>query len=181
MKKIIVLVLAVMSVYIVNAQKYISKNGHISFYSSTPIENIEAHNNQAASILDASSGELVFNVLIKSFEFKNALMQEHFNENYMESDKFPKATFKGKVSNVQSVNFSKDGTYNVDVTGDLTIHGVTKPVSAKGTVSIKGETVSAESKFTVQPSDYNIQIPKLVEGKIAKQIEVRVNLTYSKM
>lgn len=181
MKRTIVLMLAVMSIYSVNAQKYISKNGHISFYSSTPIENIEANNNQAASILDASTGDLVFNVLIKSFEFKNALMQEHFNENYMESNKFPKASFKGKVTNISSVNFSKDGTYDVDVTGDLTIHGVTKPVSSKGTVSVKGGTVSAESKFNVQPSDYSIQIPKLVEGKIAKQIEVRVDLTYSKM
>ncbi len=181
MKKIFVLLLSVLSVYAANAQKYISKNGHVSFYSSTPIENIEANNNQAASILDASTGELVFNVLIKSFEFKNALMQEHFNENYMESDKFPKASFKGKITNISAVSFSKDGCYNVDVTGDLTIHGVTKPVTAKGSISVKGETVSAESKFLVQPSDYNIQIPKLVEGKIAKQIEVRIDLTYSKM
>ena len=181
MKKIFVLLLSVLSVYAANAQKYISKNGHVSFYSSTPIENIEANNNQAASILDAPTGELVFNVLIKSFEFKNALMQEHFNENYMESDKFPKASFKGKITNISAVGFSKDGSYNVDVTGDLTIHGVTKPVTAKGSISVKGETVSAESKFVVQPSDYNIQIPKLVEGKIAKQIEVRIDLTYSKM
>jgi polyisoprenoid-binding protein YceI len=181
MKTIFILLLAAFNFYTVNAQKYISKNGHVSFYSSTPIENIEANNNQAASILDSSNGELVFNLLIKSFEFKNALMQEHFNENYMESNKFPKASFKGKVTNISSVNFSKDGTYDVDVTGDLTIHGVTKPVTAKGNISVKGGTVSAESKFVVQPSDYNIQIPKLVEGKIARQIEVRVDLTYSKM
>lgn len=181
MKKVLVLLVAVLVVYTANAQKYISKNGHVSFYSSTPIENIEANNNQAASILDASTGELVFNVLIKSFEFKNTLMQEHFNENYMESDKFPKASFKGMISDISSVSFSKDGKYNVDVAGDLTIHGITKPVSTKGTVTIKGGAVVAESKFMVQPSDYNIQIPKLVEGKIAKQIEVRVDLTYSKM
>ena len=170
-----------MSIGMLFGQRYICKNGHVSFNGSTPLENIEANNHQAASILDASTGELVFTVLIKSFEFKQALMQEHFNENYMESDKFPKATFKGKITNLSSFNFTKDGTFNVDATGDLTIHGVTKPITIKGVIVVKNGDVSANSKFIVKPVDYNIQIPKLVEGKIAKEIEVNTDLAYSKM
>lgn len=181
MKKLIVLFIFTLSINSIFAQKYISKNGHISFNGSTPLENIVADNHQAASILDASTGDMVFNVLIKSFEFKNALMQEHFNENYIESDKFPKGTFKGKITDISSVKFDKDGSYNVDVTGDLTIHGVTKPLSTKGVIDVKGNVVSASSKFILKPVDYNIQIPKIVEGKIAKEIEVVVDLTYSKM
>lgn len=181
MKRFFLLLSLVLTVQIASAQKFLSKNGHIWFYSSTPLENIEAHNNQVASIVDASTGELVFNVLIKSFEFKIALMQEHFNENYMESDKFPKASFKGKITNLSAVDFNKDGTYPAEVTGDLTLHGVTKPVTTKGNFTVKGGTVTATSKFIIQPADYNIVIPKLVEGKIAKQIDVNIDISYSKM
>lgn len=181
MKATAVFLILCLSVVHLSAQKYITKNGHISFFSSTPIEEIEAHNHQVASVLDASTGEVVFNVLIKSFEFKKALMQEHFNENYMESDQYPKGSFKGKVENVSAIDFTKDGTYNVDVSGDMTIHGVTKPVSAKGTLRVSGGFVAANSKFILKPADYDIQIPKIVEGKIAKEIEVTVDLKYSKM
>lgn len=162
-------------------QRYISRNGHISFFSSTPLENIEANNHQVASILDTKTGELVFNVLIKSFEFKIALMQEHFNENYMESDKFPKAGFKGRITDMSAVNFEKDGVYNVDVEGELTIHGVTRTLKEKGRITVNGKSLLATSDFTVQPADYNIRIPKIVEGKIARQILVKVNISYSPM
>jgi polyisoprenoid-binding protein YceI len=181
MKKLLFFLLVLAGIQYVSAQKYICKNGLVSLNASTPLESIDCKNNQAASILDAATGEIVFNVLIKSFEFKNALMQEHFNENYMESDKFPKATFKGKISNLASVNLAKDGTYPVDITGDITIHGVTKPLPAKGNLVVKGGVISANSKFTVHTADYNIIIPKLVEGKIAKDVEVVVDLAYNKM
>jgi polyisoprenoid-binding protein YceI len=181
MKRIIFVFALSLSFSTVFGQKYISKNGHISFNASTPLEDINAHNQQAASILDAATGDIVFNALMKSFEFKVALMQEHFNENYIESDKYPKASFKGKIANISSVNFSKDGNYNVDVSGDLTLHGVTKPISTKGEIRIKNGIVSAISKFVVQTADYNIKIPKIVEGKIAKEVEVNVDLTYAKM
>ena len=160
------------------AQKLIAKAGHIGFYSYTPVEDIEAHNRQVVSILDPSNGSLQFSLLIKSFEFEKKLMQEHFNENYMESDTYPKATFSGIISNFSTVDIGTDGSYDVDVTGDLTIHGVTKKINTKGTIHIKNKVVSATAKFIVAPSDYAISIPSLVEKNIAKEIEVNVNVTY---
>ena len=118
----------------VDAQKYITRNGYTGFFSSTPLEDIKADNNQVACILDASTGNIVFQVLIRSFRFEKALMEEHFNENYLESEKFPKSTFEGKITNISDVDFSKNGIYNVTVNGDLSMHGVTKPVRADGTI-----------------------------------------------
>lgn len=162
-----------------HTQKLVSKNSHVWFVSNTPLENIEAHNRQAVSMLDPVTGELVFNLLVKSFEFKIALMQEHFNENYMESDKYPKSAFKGKVINNSVIDYKKDGIYAVEVTGDLIIHNVTKPVNTKGTIEVKGGSVTARAAFTVKPSDYNITIPALVENKIAKEVQISVDATYS--
>lgn len=157
------------------AQKYITRTGKISFFSSTPVENIEAFNNDVSSVVDARTGDLAFIVPIKSFKFEKALMQEHFNENYMESDKFPKADFKGKIMNIDAVNFSKDGVYNVKVAGRLTIHGVSKDVTMPGTVTVKGGSITTNTKFNVHPADYGIKIPSMVAAKIADQIEVTVN------
>jgi hypothetical protein len=161
------------------AQKLISKNAHIWFYSHTAMEDIEAHNRQVVSILDISTGDLQFNLLVKSFEFKNALMQVHFNENYMESDKIPKASFKGIVMNIDKIDFKKDGTYPVDIKGTVTIHGVSKPLNTAGTIEIKGGIASGHAKFQLVPKDFDIKIPSLVENKIAKEMEVTVELTYS--
>ena len=122
-----------------------------------------------------------FAVLIKGFEFKKALMQEHFNENYLESDKFPKATFKGKIVNNSDVNYKKDGTYKVKTKGQLTIHGVTKEVEADGTIEVKGGKIVGTSTFNVNPEDYKISIPNLVRDKIAKQIKVTVKADYQPM
>jgi hypothetical protein len=128
-----ILLLAMLAFFqISQAQKLITKTGHIWFYSKTPLEEVEAHNRQAVSTLDPATGEMVFMLLVKSFEFKRALMQEHFNENYMESEKYPKASFKGKITNLDKINFKKDGVYNAEVSGDMTIHNATKPLSAKG-------------------------------------------------
>lgn len=162
----------------VSAQRYIAKTGHISFYSYTPIEEIEAHNYQSVSILDATTGDLQFSLLIRSFEFKIALMQEHFNINYMESEKFPKASYKGKITNFDKIDFKKDGIYNAESSGELTIHGVTKPVSAKGTIEIKNGIPTLKSKFKVITEDYKIVIPDLVKEKIAKEIEITVEVAY---
>ncbi|HRI26478.1 MAG TPA: YceI family protein [Chitinophagales bacterium] len=158
--------------------KFFTKNGHIDFFSATPMENISANNDKVVSILDTETGKLDFQVLIKAFEFEKALMQEHFNENYMESDKFPKSTFKGQIVNLSDVNFSKNGTYQVKVSGDLTIHGVTKAVQAPGTITVKDGTITATSKFTVAVADYNIEIPKLVKDNIAKNIDINLSMNY---
>jgi hypothetical protein len=163
------------------SQKYIDKTGHIWFYSHTPVEDIEAHNRQTTSILDTKTGELIFQVLIKSFEFQRSLMEEHFNENYMESDKFPKASFKGQIINIASIDLTKNGTYSVDVEGDLTIHGVTKKISTKGTLEVKDGKIAGKSKFEVIPQDFGIQIPDLVKDKFAKQMDVTVEMNYELM
>lgn len=181
-KTIIILVIAMIGTYTVQAQKYMTKTGNIKFYSETPMETIEATNSQVNAALDIQTGDLVFKVLIKSFQFEKALMQEHFNENYMESDKFPNATFSGKVTNLSSVNFTKEGTYDAVIEGDLTIHGVTNKVSQKGTFTVKaGDKIHGTSKFNVKPADYSIKIPGAVVKNIAESIEVTVDIELAKM
>lgn len=180
MKRIILGALLLCATQSLYAQKYLTRTGKISFYSATPLENIEAFNNEAAAVMDAKSGEVIFQAPIKSFKFEKALMQEHFNENYMESDKYPKAEYKGTVTDISSVNFAKDGSYNVHTTGKLTMHGVTNTVTVPGTIVVKGNTATINCKFKVVPQDYKIEIPKLVEGKIAKQIEVTINSSLDK-
>jgi polyisoprenoid-binding protein YceI len=158
-----------------HAQKYMTRTGKVTFFSSTPVENIEAFNNDVACAMDSKTGDVAFQVPVKSFKFEKALMQEHFNENYMESDKYPRADFKGKIADMSKVNFGKDGSYAVSVNGKMTIHGVTRDVTIPGTVVVKGKNATATSKFMVKPADYKINIPGVVEGKIAKEIEVTVN------
>jgi polyisoprenoid-binding protein YceI len=179
MKRLILSVIILTLVASVNAQKFMTKNGFISFYGHTPMEDMKADNNQVASVLDISTGDLVFQVLIKSFHFDRALLEEHFNENYMESDKFPKATFKGKITNLQSVNFAKNGIYDVTVEGDLTIRDATNKINAKGTIEVVAGGLNANSKFLISPEDYKINIPGVVREKIAKNFEITVTIKYS--
>lgn len=182
LKILVIAAIAITASFTVQAQKYMTKNGNIKFYSETPIETIEATNNQVNAALDSQTGDLVFKVLIKSFQFEKALMQEHFNENYMESDKFPNSTFAGKVTNLTAVDFSKEGSYEATIEGDLTIHGVTKKISEKGTFTVKaGDKIHGISKFNVKPADYSIKIPGAVVKNIAETIEVTVDIELSKM
>ena len=160
------------------AQTYITRSGKISFFSKAPVENIEAHNNEVTSILNTATGEIAFNALIKSFKFKKALMEEHFNENYMESNTFPKGTFKGNITDAGKINFTKDGTYNVTVKGDLTIHGVTKNIEVPGTITVSQGNISAGSKFNVRVKDYNIKIPSTVVNNIAETISISIDCKY---
>nr|NQU94358.1 YceI family protein [Bacteroidota bacterium] len=160
----------------VHAQKYMTKNGHISFFSSMPMEDIEAHNLQVNAALNTQTGDFVFKVLIKSFEFKKALMQEHFNENYMDSHKYPNATFQGKVTNLGEIDFGKDGEYPAQVDGKLTIHGVTQEVKETGVFIIGKGIINSKSIFNLMTADYNIKIPKAVINNIAESIELRVDV-----
>jgi len=157
---------------------FITRNGQISFFSKTSMENIDAVNNDVASVLNSQTGEIVFQALVKSFHFQRALMEEHFNENYMESDKFPKSVFKGKIANPAVINFSRDGSYAVNVEGELTIHGVTQKVAAPGTVVVKGGKPSAVSTFRIKLKDYDIKIPSLVADKISETLDITVNCQY---
>ncbi len=160
-------------------ERWTARTGTVTFNSTTPLENIDAKNTKASSVFDATTNDFVFVVLIRSFEFEKALMQEHFNENYMESTKFPKATFKGKVSGLKAGALSAAGTYNVTVTGEMTMHGVTKTITTTGvfTVDAAGK-VSASCDFLVKPEDYEIKIPGMVKDNIAKDINVHVRMEY---
>jgi len=179
MKKSLILIILAALIQSNYAQKLVSRNSYIWFTASTPLEDIVAHNRQAVSILDPANGSIAFNLLVKSFEFKVALMQEHFNENYLESDKYPKSTFQGKINNNADIDYKKNGTYKAEVSGDLSIHNVTRPVTATGTVDVKDGVVTARSQFIVKPVDYNITIPSVVENKIAKEVEINIEARYN--
>ncbi|MBE7172148.1 MAG: YceI family protein [Williamsia sp.] len=174
--KIIWVLVCILSVQSVAAQKYFTKSGNITFYSKAPLENIEARNTKGVSVFDQASGRIEFSVLLKGFEFEKAKMQEHFNENYVESDKYPKAVFTGNIKDGTNLKLDKDGNYTVEVNGTLTMHGVTKPQNAQATFTVKGGTISAVSEFTVLLADYNIQIPSLVADKVSKNVRVVINV-----
>jgi polyisoprenoid-binding protein YceI len=154
-----------------------SRNGQISFFSSAPLEDIEAKNNAVQSLLSSANGQYNFELNMKDFHFENDLMEEHFNEDYVHSDKYPKAYFKGFITNLRDVNFSKDGVYNVTVKGSLTIHGITKEVVQTGTIEIKGGKPVARSKFKVMRKDYNIG-GSLASKMISDTVEVTVYCQY---
>lgn len=179
MKKIFLIVAASFFVTLsASAQNYITKNGKISFFSKTDVENIDAVNNQAVSVINSQTGSIAFSVLVNGFLFKKALMQEHFNENYIESGKYPKATFKGAITDMSKIDFKKDGSYNVTVTGDLNMHNVTNKVSVPAVIVVKGNTISANTTFKVRLDDYKIAVPKLVENNISKTIDLKVDCNY---
>lgn len=178
MKTTLFILLAFISLSTATAQRrFYTKTGSISFYSNAPMEKIEAHNKQVACIVNPEGGNIVFKVLIKSFEFKQALMQEHFNENYLESDKFPNANFEGKITS--PIDFSKDGTYSVEVEGKMTIHGVTKEIKSKGTIIVKGGSTELilDSKFNILLKDYNIKNDKLESISENVEIVIHADLT----
>lgn len=154
-----------------------TRTGRISFNATAANspEKIEAVNNEVASIMDGKSGDLVFQAPVKSFKFERALMQEHFNEKYMQSDKFPKAEFKGTVTDIHKVNFAKDGTYEAIASGKLTIHGVTKEVKVPGTITVKGNTATLKTKFSVKLADYDITVPGMVADKLAKEAVIALD------
>ncbi|HTE23326.1 YceI family protein [Flavitalea sp.] len=154
--------------------RYFTKTGTIRFFASTDLENVEATNQIVTAVLDIKSGAIQFSAPMKAFEFKKGLMQEHFNENYVESDKYPNSTFKGKITNNADIKYGTPGTYDANVEGDLTIHGVTKPVSAKAKLNISAKDIEAGTSFTVLVADYNISIPSLVADKISKSVQINV-------
>jgi hypothetical protein len=161
-----------------NSQNYMTKTGFIGFYSKTPLENIQGENNQVYAVLDPASHHMAFAVLLKGFIFPKELMQVHFNENYVESDKFPKATFSGTCTG--DMDLSKDGIYQVVVKGDLTLHGVTKPVETTGQIVVKNGKVTGSSAFKLKPEDFQITIPSLVREKIARDIDVKVQIVWTR-
>ena len=175
MKKIIIVLVCVISILKTTAQDkvYATKSGIVKFFSNSPLEKIEAVNSQTTCKLASKNGQLVFLMLIKGFKFDNSLMQDHFNENYMESTKFPKADFKGTITNISTINFAKDGSYPITVDGILTIHGTSKKIIEKGTIEIKAGKVSIKSIFKLKVKDYGIK-GEYIGDKIANEIEITV-------
>ncbi len=165
----------------IKAQDYMTKTGHAQFFSETVAENITANNYKMVSTLDTKTGAMIFSVPIQSFEFEKALMQKHFNqENFMDSKKFPKAKFKGKIDNINKVDFSKPGVYDVTVSGDMTMKGVTKHMTEKGTIEVKGNEILAKSTFNIAIADFGIGKPtsKSKKENVADIIKVSVDLNY---
>jgi len=159
---------------ITNAQdKFYTKTGKVSFNSTTTMETIEAVNKSAVVLLDTKNGDIQFVVLLKGFEFRKALMQEHFNENYLESDKFPRGEFKGQIVNNADIDYPKDGVYTGKVKGKLTIHGVTNDIETDGKVTKEGNRLLIFSEFNVRLPDYKIKNEKL--QNISNNIKVTVN------
>jgi polyisoprenoid-binding protein YceI len=161
--------------------KYMTRDGYIRFYSSTPVEDIKAENNHVGSIIGTSTGEIVFTLKMTDFNFKKRLMQRHFNDSYVESDKFPTSTFKGFITDNDNVDYSTAGSYPVVVEGDLTIHGVTNSITTPGTIELTEGGIRANAIFIVKPADYDIKIPKIVRRKIAEEMEITVKMKYEPM
>jgi YceI-like domain len=171
-----------LSMMLLRAQeKYYTKTGKVSFFSSTAVEDINAVNKSVVCLLNAMSGEIQFAVLVKGFEFKKALMQEHFNAEYLESDKFPKAEFKGQITNNGGINYKTNGTYPASVKGKLTIHGVTKDVESSGNITVKDGKLQAGATFNVMIDDYQITVPRLYKDNISKTIKVTVDCSLDPM
>lgn len=161
--------------------RYFTKNGQITFAAGTALEDIDGTNKSTSSVYDVNTGQIEFAVLIKGFEFKRALMQEHFNENYLESDKYPRAVFRGKVIDAGQFNFKKDGSYPVTVKGTLEMHGVKKEITVPAAIKVAGTAVNASAAFEILLSDFNITIPGLVKDKISKSVNVRIECNYSEL
>ena len=157
--------------------RYQTREGVVTFFSASPLEDIEARSQQTAAVLDLQTQQLAFTMPIKSFQFKRTLMQEHFNENYMESDRYPKATFAGRLLAIDAAALSSGGPQKVTAEGNLTIHGVTKQVQVPGTLELQNGRLLVLAQFAVAPADYQIEIPLLVRNHIAKSVSVRVTLS----
>ena len=175
MKKGIILGICFLVANAVFSQKMMTRTGEIKFEASMPaFEEIAGKNNSVSCILDEATGDFVALALVKAFKFKAPLMEEHFNENYMESSKFPKATFKGKIANFDAKKLSSKKT-EFDLEGDLTIHGVTKKIKTQLALTVNSGKITATSLILVKPQDYNIEIPSLVKDKIAENVKVSIN------
>jgi len=161
----------------VGQNRFFTKDAKINFNSSTPLEDIVAESNQATTIIDIDKNEVAFSVLTTSFKFRRALMEEHFNENYIESSKFPKAKFTGKI--ITPIDWKSEKMVIVEVTGQLTIHGVTKDVTIKAQITPGKDKVIAVAEFKVTPENFAISIPSLVRDKIAREVTIKIDAVYA--
>jgi polyisoprenoid-binding protein YceI len=177
MKTLFTILICFICVTATTAQdRYLTRNGEITFFSKAPVEDITADNNQVLSIVDASNGKMAISILMKSFMFEKALMQEHFNENYVESDKYPKATFKGEILNFDAI---KDTPTKAEVKGTLTIHGVSKEITIDANFTRKEDAILVDGDFIIELDDFNVEIPAISAKNIAKKIKVSFNFNHT--
>jgi polyisoprenoid-binding protein YceI len=177
MKNLLVMALTVFSTMTCFGQKFYTKNARINFdaTSASSPERVEGINRSGTCVVDFETGKMQFAVLMKAFAFEKALMEEHFNENYMESDKFPKAEFKGEIKDNDKIDYSKDGNYTVKVKGKLTMHGESEDVDTEAKIIILNGKISANAIFSVKLSDFKISIPGLVADKVSKTTKISVS------
>jgi len=175
MKKYAVILFLLILGQQLQAQKYTIEKSYASFYSHATLEDIKAENTKVAGLFNGATSDIAFSVPIKDFEFAKSLMKEHFNEKYLESDKYPKATFQGKLS---GYNLKSSGIQNAKAVGKLTIHGVTKDVEIVGTLEMQSNKVLMKSKFIVKLEDHKVTIPQLVWQNIAEQVEVTIDFVF---
>lgn len=177
MKKSILTIFVIFLFTKLNAQeKWFTKSGKITFDATAPKspDNIIATNNTVVCVLNSVTGNLQFSLLMQAFVFEKALMQEHFNENYIESSKYPKATFNGIVTNLNNIKFNENGSYNAQIKGTLFLHGVEKVIETNAKIIVENNQLNCIANFSISVSDYNIKIPKLVSNNIAKQAKINV-------
>ena len=176
-KKTLVLLVAFLVVTSISfaQDKFYTKTGKVNFYSKAPLEEINGKNKTATAVLDSKSGAIQFAVQMKGFEFEKQLMEQHFNENYVESEAFPRSEFRGFIDNNANINYSRTGTYTAKVKGKLTLHGVTQDVESAATIKINDGSIDASSAFNVLLSDFKISIPSLVKDKVSNSIKIVVD------
>jgi len=181
MKKLLLFAVVGMFFSTLEAQNiYFTKDAKINFNSSTPLEDIVAETNQGTTFIDIVKNEVKFSVLTTSFKFRRALMEEHFNENYMESSKnkeFAKAKFSGTITS--PIDWKSEKKVTVEVKGDFTMHGVTKPITLQAQITPGKSGIAATAEFRIVPQDYNIAIPAAVQDKIAKEVTIKVDANYT--
>jgi hypothetical protein len=176
MKKITFIILFLSTIVGYSQGLYKASDGDISFFSETPMENIDAKNNDVKALINTKTGEVAFIATNVGFHFEKPLMEEHFNENYMESDKYKVSVFKGKI--VEQLDYSANGTHKVTVKGSLNVHGVEKEREIPGVITVVEGKISVKAEFDIMVKDHKIKIPKLVVKNIAEKVKVTVNLNF---
>jgi len=176
MKKILLLFLITSSLGFIKPKKqFITRNGQVTFFSYASAENIKAENNETLSLLDAKEGKIAVNILMRAFEFEKSLMQEHFNDSYIESDIFPRATFQGAILNFKP---KQSGIQTKFIKGDFTLHGVTKPLKIKSDIEYKSGSYTITGETSIDVKDFKIKIPQILSSKIAKTVKIKFNFKY---
>jgi polyisoprenoid-binding protein YceI len=174
MKKTIAILVVLVSCQVAFAQTYFTRTGATNFKASVEaFEPVEATNNSTTAILKTQSGDIAAQLFINAFKFRVALMQEHYNENYMDSNKFPKAVFRGKLKNFDLNSMPEEQEY--DLSGTLTVRGVKKEINSKASLKKVGDVIQMRTSFSVEPQEFDIKIPSIVRKKIADKINISIN------